>query len=139
MRKYDKEAFEKLVRVIRNDDKESEKWLDENGCRELREFWDAYEGVENSFKWLLDNGFRQLAAVVDAMNGNDQAKVFLLSSGNRELAAFVSATEGSQKAVTFLLQTHNPGWVIVAKEIFLKRKKSEKSFWSIFNLGNPFR
>jgi hypothetical protein len=138
-KQYDKIAFEKLARVIRAEDKESEKWLDENDCRELREFWDACEGVEKSFKWLLENGHRPLAAVVDAMNGNDQAKVFLLSSGNRDLAALVEASDGSQKAVKFLLQTHNPGWIIVAKEIFQKRKKSEKSIWSIFNLGNPFR
>jgi hypothetical protein len=139
MKKYDKEVFEKLIRIIRTDDAECERWLDDNGYRELREFWDALEGVENSFKWLLNNGYRQLAAVVDAMNGNDQAKVFLLSSGNRELAAFVEATTGSQKAVSWLLKGGYGGWVMVAKEIHEKNKKKEKSFWSIFNLGNPFR
>ncbi len=139
MKKYDKEDFEKLILVIRNNDTESEKWLDENGVRELHEFWDAYEDVEKSFKWLMDNGYRQLAATVDALNGNDQAKVFLLSSGNRELAAFVEACSGSQQAVSWLLKGGYGGWVMVAKEIYLRNQKKEKSFWSIFNLGNPFR
>jgi hypothetical protein len=138
MKKYDNEVYEKLILYVRNDDKECEKWLDENDCRELREFWDACEGVEKSFKWLLDNGYRQLAAVVDALNGNDKAKVFLLSRGNRELAAFVEATTGNQKAVSWLLKGNYQGWVLVAKEIYQRNKKKDKSFWSIFNLGNPF-
>jgi hypothetical protein len=138
MKRYDKEVFQMLALVIRNDDKDSEKWLDENGCRELREFWDAFEGVENSFRWLLDNGYRQLAAVVDAMNGNDQAKVFLLSSGNRELAAFVEATDGSQQAIKWLVSNNHPGWVVVAKEIYIKQKKKDKTFWGLFDFGNPF-
>ena len=138
MKKYDREVFEKLARVIRSDDSESEKWLVDNDCRELKEFWDACEGVEKSFRWLLDNNYRQLAATVDALNGNDQAKAFLLQSGNRELAAFVEACGGSQQAVNWLIKGGYPGWIIAAKEVHLKQKKKEKSFWSIFNLGNPF-
>ena len=78
MKSYDKEVFEKLILFVRNEDKEAEKWLLENDCRELKEFGDACEGMEISFKWLIDNNFKQLAATVDALNGNDQAKVFLL-------------------------------------------------------------
>jgi hypothetical protein len=140
MKNYDKEVFEKLILFVRNEDKQAEQWLSDNGYRELKEFWDAYEGMEQSFRWLLDNGYRQLAATVDALNENDKAKVFLLSSGNRELAAFVEASTGSQKAISWLLKYNYPGWVMVAREIFEKEKKKERSFfWSFLNFGNPFR
>jgi hypothetical protein len=140
MRGYDKEVFENLILLVRNNDKESEAWLIDNGYQELKEFWDACEGVEISFKWLLENGYRQLAATVDALDGNDKAKVFLLSSGNRELAAFVEATSGSQKAISWLLKYNHHGWVMVAKEFFDIDKKKEKNFiWNLLNFGNPFR
>ncbi len=140
MKGYDKEVFEKFILFVRNEDKEAENWLMENDCRELKEFWDACEGIEPSFKWLFENGFKQLAATVDALDGNDKAKVFLLSSGNRELAAFVEATKGSQKAISWLLKYNHHGWVMVAKEIFEKEKKKERNFfWSFLNFGNPFR
>jgi hypothetical protein len=140
MKSYDKEVFEKLILFVRNEDAEAENWLMDNGYRELKEFWDACEGVEKSFKWLFDSGYKQLAATVDALEGNDKAKVFLLSSGNRELAAFVEACSGSQKAVSWLLQYHHQGWVMVAKEIFDKEKKKSKNFFLNFlNFGNPFR
>ena len=139
MKNYDNEVFEKLARVVRSDDKVSERWLVENGYEEMKHLWDAYDGMEKSFKWLLNNGFRQLAATVDALNGNDQAKRFLLASGNRELAAFVEACTGRQQAVNWLAKGGYPGWILVAKEIHVKEKKEAKSIWSIFNLGNPFR
>ncbi len=140
MKNYDKESFEKLILFIRNNDKDAEQWLLDNNCRELKEFWDAAEGIEKSFKWLMENGHQALAATVDAMNENDKAKVFLLSSGNRELAAFVEASTGSKSAVTWLLKYKHPGWVMVAREIFEKEKKKDKNFFSTFlNFGNPFR
>lgn len=140
MSDYDKTTFEKLIHVIRSNDKDAEKWLVDNGHRELKEFWDAYEGMEPSFKWLMENGYRHLAAVVDAMNENDKAKAFLLSSGHRELAAFVEAANGSKSAVSWLLKYKHFGWVMVAKVLFEKNKKKEKSFlWSFLNFGNPFR
>ena len=140
MKNYDKIVFEKMVLIARNDDKQAEQWLMDNDYQELKEFWDAYAGMEKSFKWLLENDYRHLAATVDALNGNDQAKVFLLSSGNRELAAFVDASAGSKNAVVWLLKFKHPGWVLVAKEIFDKEKKKDRSFFSSFlNFGNPFR
>jgi hypothetical protein len=139
MKSYDKEVYEKLILLIRNEDKQASEWLVTNGYQELKEFWDAYEGVEKSFKWLLENNYKQLAAAVDALNGNDKAKVFLLASGNRELAAFVEATSGSQNAVSWLLKYGHHGWVLVAREFFEKNKKKEKGFFSNFlNFGNPF-
>jgi hypothetical protein len=139
MKSYDKEVFEKLILLVRNNDKEAEKWLIDSNYRELKEFWDACEGVEKSFKWLFDNGYKQLAATVDALNDNDKAKVFLLSSGNGELAAFVEATTGSQKAISWLLKNNYPGWVMVAKEFFeIDKKKNNNFFRSLFNFGNPF-
>jgi len=140
MKRYEKDTIDKLCQVIRSNDKDSEKWLVDNGFQELKEFWDAVEGVESSFRWLLDNHYRQLAATGDALNGNDQAKVFLLSSGNRELAAFVEASDGSQQAVSWLLKYNHPGWVRVAKEIYEREKKRKKNpFWNFLNFGNPFR
>jgi len=140
MKSYDKEVFEKLILLVRNEDEEAGKWLIDNHYRELKEFWDACDGVERSFKWLLENGFMQLAATVDAINGNDKAKVFLLSSGNRELAAFVEATNGSQRAISWLLKYDHHGWVMVAKEFFELEKKKNNNFFSTFlNFGNPFK
>ena len=140
MKNYDKEVFEKLILLVRNEDEIAGKWLIDQGCRELKEFWDACDGMEKSFKWLLENGFRQLAATVDALEGNDKAKVFLLSSGNGELAAFVEATAGCQKAISWLLQFNHQGWVLVAKEFFEKENKKNKNFFSTFlNFGNPYR
>ena len=140
MKTYDKEVFEKLILYIRRDEAEVGEWLVDNGYKELKEFWDACEGVERSFQWLMENDYKQLAATVDALDGNDQAKVFLLSSGNRELAAFVDATTGSKNAVGWLLKYNHKGWVMVAKEIFDIEKKKDKNFlWSFFNFGNPFK
>ena len=137
---YDKEVYEKLILFIRNDDKDAENWLLDNGYQELKEFWDACEGMESSFKWLLENGHRELAATVDALDGNDQAKKFLLASGNRELAAFVEASTGSQRAVSWLLKFGHHGWVMVAKEFYEYDKKHSKNFfWNFLNFGNPFR
>ena len=139
MRSYDNEVFEKLILLVRNEDEDAGKWLVDYGFRELKEFWDACDGMEKSFKWLLENGFKQLAATVDAINGNDKAKVFLLSSGNGELAAFVEATTGSQKAISWLLKNNQQGWVMVAKEFFEIENKKNKGFFNTFlNFGNPF-
>jgi hypothetical protein len=139
MKSYENKAFEKLIILVRNENKDARAWLVENDYRELAEFWDALDGIEPAFKWLLNNNYRQLAATVDAMNGDDKAKVFLLKTGNRELAAFVEASEGSQNAVSWLLRGGHHGWVLLAKELFDRDKKKEKSFWSLFNFGNPFR
>ena len=140
MKSYDKEVFEKLILLIRNEDDQARKWLMDEGYRELKEFWDACDGMEKSFKWLLENNYKQLAATVDALNGNDKAKVFLLSTGNRELTAFVEASAGSQKAISWLLKYNYQGWVMLAKEFFDKEKKKGKGFFSsILNFGNPFR
>ncbi len=140
MKNYDKEVFEKLILLVRNDDEVASEWLMNNGYRELVEFWDAVEGVEKSFKWLLENGHRPLAAAVDALNGNDKAKVFLLSSNNKELAAFVDATKGNQHAISLLLKSGYHGWVLLAKEFFDREKKNDKNFlWGFLNFGNPFK
>ena len=141
MRTYDNEVFEKLILLVRNEDEEAGNWLVEYGFRELKEFWDACDGMERSFKWLLENNFRPLAATVDALNGNDKAKVFLLSTNNGELAAFVEASKGSQKAISWLLKYNHQGWVMVAKEFFEIEKKKDKGgfFGAILNFGNPFK
>lgn len=140
MKSYDNEVFEKMILLVRNEDELAGKWLVDQGYRELKEFWDACDGMEKSFRWLLENGFRQLAATVDALADNDKAKVFLLSSGNGELAAFVEAAAGSQKAISWLLKYNHQGWVMVAKEFFEIESKKNKNFFSTFlNFGNPFR
>ena len=141
MKSYDKETFEHLVLLVRKDDKSDREWLLNNNCRELVEFFDAIEGMENSFKWLLDNNYRQLAATVDGYNGNDKAKLFLVKSGNRELAAFIDACDGSKSAIAYLMKQERRGWLLVAKEFFDKEEKKEKKgLWGmLFNLGNPFR
>ena len=141
MKNYSHETFEHLVLLVRKDDDMDREWLLNNDHRELVEFWDAIDGMENSFKWLMKNDFRQLAATVDAYNGNDKAKLFLIKSGNRELAAFISACDGNQSAIAYLSKTDHKGWLLLAKEIFDKEaKKEKKGIWStLFNLGNPFR
>lgn len=141
MKTYTKETFEHLVLLVRKDEEVDREWLLSNSCRELVEFFDAIEGMENSFKWLLENNYRQLAATVDGFNGNDKAKLFLVKSGNRELAAFIDACDGSKTAIAFLLKHDYKGWVMVAKEFFDKEEKKEKrGIWGmLFNLGNPFR
>ncbi len=141
MKVYGHEAFEKLIHVVRTDDKDARQWLVENGYEELPQFWDAIEGVEQSFRWLFENNYKQLAAVIDAFDGNDKAKLFLLASGNRELAAFVEAVQGSGKALTWLIKFKHHGWALLAKEIFDKDNKKEKKgfFHALFNMGNPFR
>ncbi len=141
MKTYSNETFEHLVLLVRKDDEFNREWLINNDYRELVEFWDAIDGMENSFKWLLENNYRQLAATVDAYNGNDKAKLFLIKSGNRELAAFISACDGNQSAISYLSKTNNKGWLLLAKEIFDKEaKKEKKGIWNtLFNLGNPFR
>ena len=141
MKNYSHETFEHLVLLVRKDDEIDRNWLLNNNNRELVEFCDAIDGMENSFKWLLDNNFRQLAATVDAYNGSDKAKLFLIKSGNRELAAFIDACDGSKTAISFLSKYDHKGWLLLAKEIFDKEdKKEKKGIWGmLFNLGNPFR
>lgn len=141
MKNYSHETFEHLVLLVRKDDDMDREWLLNNDHRELVEFWDAIDGMENSFKWLLKNDFRQLAATVDAYNGNDKAKLVLIKSGNRELAAFIDACDGSKTAIAFLAKYDHKGWLLLAKEIFdREQKKEKKGIWGmLFNLGNPFR
>ena len=141
MKTYTNETFEHLVLLVRRDENDDRQWLLDNDCRELVEFWDAIDGMENSFKWLMENNYKQLAATVDAYNGNDKAKLFLIKTGNRELGAFIDACDGNKTAISFLLKHGHQGWALLAKEIFAKEEKKEKSgFWGIFmNLGNPFR
>ena len=86
MKEYDNMALLKLCSLMR-EEPGAQEWLIENNCRELYEFWEAYQQVEKSFKWLLENNHRELAALVDAFHGNDTAKVFLVKSGRRDLVA----------------------------------------------------
>ncbi|MBL0104680.1 MAG: hypothetical protein IPP51_13495 [Bacteroidetes bacterium] len=139
MKSYSDAQFEHFILLIRKDDDMDREWLLNNSCRELVEFFDAIDGMENAFRWLLENNYRQLAATVDAINGNAKAKVFLLQSGNRELAAFVEATTGSQNAVSWLLKFNHKGWVLAAKEFYDKQHKKEKrGFLGLFDFGNPY-
>ena len=139
MKAYDREAFNQLCILVKQEDEDARKWLMENGCRELAEFWDAIDGVEKSFSWLMENGFRPFAAAVDAISGDSKAKVWLLQSGHHEIAAFVEACNGSAAAVKWLVQHKEPGWLMVAKEISQKEKKKEKNFFQrLFSFGNPF-
>jgi len=141
MKRYSNDIFEHMVLLVRKDDELDREWMMNNDCRELLEFWDAIDGMENSFKWLMDNDYKQLAATVDAYNGNDKAKLFLIKTGNRELAAFVDACNGSKSAAGYLIKHDFRGWLLLAKEIFDKEEKKEKKgIWGmLFNLGNPFR
>ena len=139
MKKYENIVFEKMILLVRNEDDASRKWLIENNCRELVEFWDSIEGLESAFRWLMENNYRQLAAVTDAFDGNNKAKLFLLASGNRELAAFVEACEGSEKAFQWLVNFKYFGWALLAKEIVEKDKKKDKGFLGgLLHFGNPY-
>ena len=140
MKTYSDETFEHMVLLVRKDENLDREWLLNNNCRELVEFFDALEGMENSFKWLLENNYRQLAATVDGFNGNDKAKLFLVKTGNRDLAAFIDACDGSKSAIAYLIKQDEKGWLLLAKEFFDRQAKKEKGgIWStLFNLGNPF-
>ena len=119
---------------------EARTWLVENNYRELAEFWDAYENVEKSFRWLNENGFVQLAACIDAKSENDKAKAWLMRFGYAELAACCDASRGNQQAVSVLVSGGYDQLVIVAKTIFdTNHKRKKKSFWSIFDFGNPYK
>jgi hypothetical protein len=138
MNEYNASALLKLCSLIRGEEGAQE-WLLENDYRELSEFWNAYENVEESFKWLLENNHRELAALVDAFQGNDNAKLWLLKNGHRELAALIDASDGNKTAVEWLLKSGNKAWLAVAREIYLWNKKNEKKgFWKLFDFGNPF-
>ncbi|MCX6291240.1 MAG: hypothetical protein NT126_05700 [Bacteroidetes bacterium] len=138
MRKYDITSLLKLCALIKQEEGAKE-WLAGNGCRELYEFWEAFENVEKSFRWLLENNHRELAALVDAFHGNDNAKLFLIKSGHRELAALIDASEGNKTAVEWLMKSGNKEWLPVAREIYLWNKKNaKKGFWSFFDFGNPY-
>ncbi len=140
MKEYSPEVYTALVRLIRDEDEESRKWLLENNCREWVEFCDANDGVEKSFKWLMEHGHRELAAVIDALSGTDSAKIFLLKSGQRELAAFVDACKGNKTAVAWLIRFQEKGLLQLAHEVYMHNKKEAKSgFWGFLNFGNPFR
>ncbi|MBK7911282.1 MAG: hypothetical protein ACOJUL_09290 [Candidatus Pollutiaquabacter aromativorans] len=140
MRDYSPKVFEQLLLLVRDEDVEARAWLDREGYPELPHFWDALENVERSFKWLMENRFPELAATVDAMNGNDKAKVWLLSNRQRELAAFVDACNGQAGAVQWLIKAGEKGLLLIARELDERRKKRDKNFfWSLINLGNPFR
>ena len=140
LKKYPNEAFDALIRTVRDKDDAAQRWLLDNGYPELYHLWDAIEGVEPSFQWLMKNGYRHLAAVVDGLSGKDSAKAWLITSGYPALAAFVDACEGGAKAVQFLIRFGEKGWVLLAREIHAREKKKNKNFfWSILNFGNPFR
>jgi len=140
MKQYPPEVYTELVKLIRDDDADSRKWLNDMGCREWVEFCDANDGQEKAFQWLMQNGHRAFAATIDALSGNDSAKVFLIRSGQKELAAFVDASRGNKSAVAILLRLQQKGLIQIAHELYLRNKKEEKkSFWSFLNFGNPFR
>lgn len=139
MKDYSDTAIEKWCDYIGGSENAG-KWLIENNFRELAEFWDAYENIEKSFQWLKNNGFIHLAACIDAMNQNSKAKLWLFRYGYTELAAFCDASEGKQQAISILLQSEKYQLVKVAKAIYSSgRKKKKKSFWNIFDFGNPFK
>lgn len=139
MKKYELQVLLKLCSTIR-EDAAAKLWLIENGYRELSEFWDACEHSEKSFQWLLENNHRELAAMVDGLHGDDKAKLFLIKNGHRELAVFIDAAEGNKSAVQWLLKFKHQHWLAVAREIYVSNKKNEpKGFWSILNIGNPFK
>ena len=139
MKTYDLAALLKLCAAIK-EEKGANQWLIDHDCRELSEFWDAYQNMEKSFTWLLENNHRELAAIVDGLHGDDKAKAFLIKSGYHELAAFIDAAEGSKTAVLWLMKFKHKPWLAVAREIYLWNKKNEpKGIWKIFNFGNPFR
>ncbi len=140
MKYYPEEAYDKLILLIKDEDKESRQWLISHDMREWVEFWDAYEGIEKSFKWLMENGFRHLAATIDSASGQETAKVWLLRSGHRELAAFTDAISGNKTAISWLIRLNQKGLIRLAHELYLHKKKNEKKgIWSFLNFGNPFR
>src|SRR5690242_11806622 len=138
MKDYPETAIDKWCDFI-NDDEEAGKWLFDNNYRELAEFWSAYENIEISFQWLKTNGFPHLAACIDTMNHNSKAKLWLMQYGYSDLAAFCDASEGNQQAVSILLQNEKYQLVRVAKTIFDHQSKKKRSFWKIFDFGNPFK
>ncbi|HKR03872.1 MAG TPA: hypothetical protein VJY62_04485 [Bacteroidia bacterium] len=138
MRDYPEIAIEKWCDYISGND-DARRWLEENNFRELAEFWDAYENIEQSFQWLKSNGFLHLAACIDAANHNSKAKLWLLKYGYTDLAAFCDASEGNQHAVSILLQNEKYQLVRVARTIYSNHKKKKRSFWRIFDFGNPFK
>lgn len=131
-------AIEKWCDYISGND-DAGKWLLENNFRELAEFWNAYENIEKSFQWLKNNGFLYFAACIDAMSHNSKAKLWLIKYGYTDLAAFCDASEGKQHAVSILLQNEKYQLVKVASVIYSHQRKKKKSFWKIFDFGNPFR
>jgi len=135
---YPETAIEKWCEYISGNN-DAGTWLIENNFRELVEFWDAYDNIEKSFQWLKNNGFLHLAACIDTLNHNSKAKLWLIKYGYSELAAFCDASEGNQEAVSILLQNEKYQLVKVAKTIFSYQKKRKRSFWKIFDFGNPFR
>ena len=139
MKEYSSEVLKKLTAAIRGD-KDSQQWLVDNNYRELSEFWDAYEDMENSFQWLKNNGYVHFAATVDAMGGNEKAKVWLMQNGYRMLAALSDASEGNKTAVMWMLKLNHKDWLNVAKAIYdYNNKKKKKGFlWTLLNLGNPY-
>ena len=138
MDSYPDTAIEKWCDYISGND-DAGKWLIENNFRELAEFWDAYENIEKSFQWLKNNGFVHFAACIDAMNNNSKAKLWLLQYGYTDLAAFCDASEGNQKAVSMLLQDEKYQLIKVARTIHNTERKKKKTFWRIFDFGNPFK
>lgn len=140
MKKYPTQAFDALIKTVRDKDDAAQQWLLSNGYPELYHLWDAIEGVEPSFRWLLNNGYPHLAALVDGLSGKDSAKAWLLTSGYPSLAAFIEACDGSPKAVQFLAKAGDQGWALFAREINAREKKRSKNLlWSFLNFGNPFR
>ncbi len=138
MKEYDLKALQKLCAAIREEEG-AQKWLVDNGYRELSEFWDAYENVEKSFVWLKDNGFIHFAALVDAMSGNETAKAWLIQNKFVTLGILTDAAEGNKSAVDWLMKARESGWVMVAKAIYdYENKKKKKGFWNIFSFGNPY-
>jgi hypothetical protein len=140
IKEYSDEVYTELIKLVRDDDKNSSKWLLDNNYREWVEFVNAYDGNEDSFQWLMQNGYRAFAATVDALSGTDNAKVFLVKSGHRDLIAFVDASRGNKTAVQWLIKYKFKGLIQLAHEIYVRNKKEEKKgFWGLLNFGNPFR
>lgn len=140
MREYPAEVFTELVKLFRDEDKDSRQWLLENDFQEWVEFFEANDGVDKSFRWLMENGFRELAATVDALSGTDHAKIYLIKAGHRDLLALVDAAKGNKTAVAWLIKFKKKGLIQLAHEIYNRNKKeAKKSFWGFLNFGNPFR
>lgn len=139
MKEYTSEQLFKLAEYIKGSPG-SEKWLRENNCIELAEFWDAVNGHEKSFQWLKKNGYIYLAAAVDVLAEKESAKVWLVRYGYTTLSAFCDAALGNLSAVEILNANGDHDWVKVAHTIFSQDKKQEKrTFGGLFNFGNPFK